>query len=97
MVKLRVSRRARADLDSIWLYVRRRDGVECAQRLIEGITGKFPLHAAQPGIGRRRDGLRPGLQSIPEGNYRIYYEQRRGKVNIVTIRHAARREKDLLS
>ena len=82
-MKLRVSRRARADLDSIWLYV-------C-------ITDKFPLLAAQPGIGRRRDELKPGLRSIPEGNYRIYYNQGRGKVNIVTIRHAARQEKNFLS
>ena len=90
-MKLRVSRRARADLDSIWLYVCKRDGAERAQRLIEGITDKFP------GIGRRRDELKPGLRSIPEGNYRIYYNQGRGKVNIVTIRHAARQEKNFLS
>jgi toxin ParE1/3/4 len=95
-VKLRVSRRARADLDSIWLHVYKRDGEERAQRLTEGIAGKFPLLAAQPGIGRRRDDLKTGLQSIPEGNYRIHYEQRRGQVNIVAIRHAARREKDFL-
>jgi toxin ParE1/3/4 len=96
-MKLRVSRRARADLDSIWLYVCKRDGAERAQRLIEGITDKFPLLAAQPGIGRRRDELKAGLRSIPEGNYRIYYNQGRGKVNIVTIRHAARQEKNFLS
>jgi toxin ParE1/3/4 len=96
-MKLRVSRRARADPDSIWSFVCKRDGPERVQRLIEGITDKFPLLAAQPGIGRRRDDLKPGLGSIPEGNYRIYYDQGRGRVNIVTTRHAARQEKNFLS
>lgn len=79
------------------MYVCKRDGAERAQRLVESITNRFPLRSAQPGIGRRRDDLKSGLQSIPEGTYRIYYEQRRGEVNIVTVRHAARQEKDFLS
>src|ERR1039457_4851092 len=42
-------------------------GARPTQRLIEGITEKLPLLAAQPGIGRRRDDLKPGCEAYPGG------------------------------
>jgi plasmid stabilization system protein ParE len=57
---------AEAELDGIWLYVARESGSsDIANRLIEGITGRFWLLAQHPQIGRRRDvDLRPGLRSF---------------------------------
>jgi len=59
-MKLRVSRRARADLDSIWLYVCNRDGAERAQRLVESITDKFrslPRNRVLGGARRPQTGV----------------------------------------
>jgi plasmid stabilization system protein ParE len=52
------------DLDEIWFYVAIQSGSpDVADRVIDGITSRFSLLAAYPGIGRKRDlELRPGLE-----------------------------------
>ena len=89
-MRIRVSRRATTDLDEIWLYIAERDGIEPAQRQIGTISEKFLLIASQPLIGRSEGGLRPALRSFPDGNYRIYYEQRPDYIRIVRVLHGAR-------
>ena len=75
MSKLRVARSATADLDEIWTYIARRESVEAAERFVSYLTSKFSLLARNPGLGRDRSDLRPGLRTFPVGNYRIYYRQ----------------------
>lgn len=56
----RVSPRAEADLDEIWLYVARESGnVETADRLIDAITDRFLTSRISVDRTLPRAGLRP--------------------------------------
>ena len=62
---------ADSDLDDIWCYVASKSGsLDAADRLIDSITDRLFLLASYPNLGRSRDDdLRPGLRSIPVGEY----------------------------
>lgn len=52
----RVTPRAEADLDDIWLYVSNDSGrMDVATRLIDSITDRFLFLASFPYMGRTRD------------------------------------------
>lgn len=87
---------ARADLDEIWLYIAQKSSIQIAERVVETITGIFPLLAANPVMGRHRPNLGEAMRSFPVTNYRIYYRQdRRGGLRILHVKHAARDERKL--
>jgi toxin ParE1/3/4 len=87
---------ARADLDEIWVYIAQEASVEAAEGVVQAITDVFPLIAANPAMGRHRPNLGEAMRSFPVTNYRIYYrEDRRGRVRILHVKHAARDERKL--
>jgi toxin ParE1/3/4 len=43
----------------------------------------------QPRIGRKRDDLKPGMRSLTEGNYIIYYHLMQDGVKVLRVLHAA--------
>ena len=91
MARLRVSRKARAELDNIWLYVARQSGsAEIANRIIDSITARFWLFSRYPNIGRSRDDLRPGLRSSVAGDYVIIYRVENDTVIIDHVLHGSR-------
>lgn len=53
MPTLTISPRAEEDLEEIWSFVAGRD-VEAADRLVDGITGRFDHLSAYPEAGRAR-------------------------------------------
>jgi toxin ParE1/3/4 len=70
----RLAAQARAELDHIWDHIARETGsADLADRQINAITDRFSLLATWPRIGRARDDLRPGLRSLPAGEYVIIY------------------------
>ena len=93
----RISSRAEADLDEIWLYVATESSsVEVADRLIDTITGNVLLLAGFPYAGRARDddfGL--GTRSFPTGEYVIVYSVEGSDVFILRVVHG-RRDLELL-
>ena len=86
--RVRVSRPAMADLDNMWEYVAEEQSVEAATRLVDSITGIFPLLGTQPAIGRLREEF--GARSFPVGNYIIYYRHRKGGIEISHVFHGKR-------
>jgi len=87
---------ARVDLDEIWFYIAQKSSVEVAESVVEAITGIFPLLASNPAMGRHRPNLGEAMRSFPVINYRIYYRQdRRGRLRILPVKHAARDERKL--
>jgi len=86
------------DLDEIWHYVATRSGsVEVADRLVDSITDRFLLLARHPNIGRSRDeDLRPGLRSLPVGDYVIIYRVKDEDVLILRVLHGSRNLRALL-
>ena len=78
------------DLFDISLYLARSASIEVAERFIEAFKQKFVLLADNPGIGRRREELAPGLRSIPEGRYVVFYRVLPESLLIVRVLHGSR-------
>lgn len=77
MNKAKVSAKARADLVAIWLYVAEQDGAETADRVIDRLAESFPLLAAFPAMGKRREDVFPAARVFPVGSYLVFYRKRR--------------------
>ena len=97
MKRYRLSRRAKADLDRIWLRVAREASIEIADRFIDAITERFPTLAGMPEAGKAQDELEPGLRSFPMRDYVIYYRKaHRGRILISRVIHGRRDQKKAL-
>lgn len=88
----RLARRAEADLEDIADYIARKSGsLETARRVIDSITDRFHLLAANPYIGRvRDDDLGPGRRSFPADRYIIVYRIAGRDVLILRVAHSRR-------
>jgi toxin ParE1/3/4 len=88
----RISPRAEADLDEIWLYVATESSsIEIADRLIDAITGNFLLLAGFPYAGRARDDdFGAGTRSFSTGEYVIVYSVEGSYVSILRVVHGKR-------
>jgi toxin ParE1/3/4 len=53
--------------------------------MLARIEEQFRLIAKQPGIGRQRDELRPGVRSVPIEAYVIYYRVTKGVVRVLRV------------
>lgn len=89
MKRYHVSARAKIDLAQIWSYIARRNR-RAARNVARGIIDRYRLLARFPGIGQRRDDLRPGIRTFPVGNYLIVYRAISDGVEIVRVLHGAR-------
>lgn len=89
MSQLRISPRASSDLIEIWSYIAD-DSVANADAFIDKMYETIELLASQPGSGRRREELAPGIQSFPIGRYIIFYRVVAGAIEIVRVLHGAR-------
>jgi toxin ParE1/3/4 len=89
MPRVALQPRARADLFDIWEYISR-DSEAKADEFIQSLDATFHLLASQPGIGRVRNELLPGLLSFPVGRYVVFYKQTSNGIVIVRVLHAAR-------
>lgn len=89
MSQLRISPRASSDLIEIWSYIAD-DSVTNADAFIDKIYETMELIARQPGLGRHRDDLAPGIQSFGVGRYIVFYRVVAGSIEIVRVLHGAR-------
>lgn len=89
MKQPRLTEEAEADLADIWLRMAV-DNPANATRFIESVLEKCELLAGQPGIGRARPLLGPGLRSFAVGNYLIFYRAIADGIEVVRIIHGAR-------
>ena len=70
MSQLRISPRASSDLIEIWIYIAD-DSVANADAFIDKLYQAIQALGRQPGSGRHREELAPGIQSFPFGRYII--------------------------
>jgi toxin ParE1/3/4 len=84
MKEARLSLRARADLNDIWLYIAS-DSPEAADRFIDRLLAAGKKLAASPRIGRAREELARGVRSFPVGSYVIFYRGSRSGIEVVRI------------
>jgi toxin ParE1/3/4 len=88
-VKLYVSPEAENDLDEIEQYIGADDPV-AAINFVKLLTERFTQLTDNPGIGHKRDYLMAGLRSIVEGNYLIFYRQKKAAIEVIRVLHGAR-------
>ena len=81
--------RAQADLESHQDYIAR-DRPRASLAWVERLESRCLKLAQNPGWGRRRDDLRPGLRSLPFGRYVIFHRVTTRGVEIVRVLHASR-------
>ena len=87
----RLSTAAAGDLDGIRAFTLERWGR--AQWLVYygTLARAFERIAAEPETGRRRDGFRPGMRSMPCGLHVVFYQELGdGVIGIVRVLHARR-------
>lgn len=89
MADVRVSPRANADLEEIWLTVAL-DNQPAADRLLRGIGTKLELLAVFPEMGARRPDIAPSARLLVEGSYLVLYEIGPEGVEVVRVIHGAR-------
>ena len=77
------------DLDEIWLFIASSNLV-AADGLIDTLTEKFDMLAANANIGQSCQELAPGLRRFPVGNYLIFYRVIDNGIEIVRILHGMR-------
>jgi toxin ParE1/3/4 len=87
--KHRISPRASADLIEIWSYIAD-DSVANADAFLDRLYQSIQALARQPGLGRHREELAPGLHSNPFGRYIIFYRAVTDAIEIVRVLHGAR-------
>lgn len=88
-LKIRRSRRARADQDAIWSYIAT-DNMAAADTQIDRIDAAFHRLAEYPDAGRNRPDIEPTIRALPVDNYLIFYRVMAETLDIVSIVHAAR-------
>lgn len=89
-MRIRVSRPARADLEEIFSYWSERVSISIAERLIDAIVDRFHLIGEFPRAGKAADEIAKGVRVSPVGNYLIYYQRKRGFIDIVHVFHGDR-------
>ena len=89
MPEIRISPRASSDLVEIWSYIAD-DSVANADAFIDKLDETIEALANQPGSGRRREELAPGILSFPFGRYIIFYRPCQDAIEIVRVLDGAR-------
>jgi toxin ParE1/3/4 len=89
MSRIDLSPRANADLLKIWSFIAS-DSETHADAFIDKLDDTLRLLARQPGMGRRRYDLVPGIQSFPVASYIIFYRAISRGIEVVRVLHASR-------
>ena len=87
--RVQVSREAKADLREIRDHVAAFN-VGAAKKLVRQIAATFDTLGDMPMVGRERDDLAVGLQSLVVGKYIVVYRLPEDAVEIVRVLHGAR-------
>jgi toxin ParE1/3/4 len=95
MPRLRKTSIASQDLLGIWEYIAQ-DNPAAADRMWQRFEECFELLLKFPYVGEPQDRFRPGLRSVVEGSYVIFYEPRLDEILIYRVLHGARRWEDLI-
>lgn len=76
-----------ADLEAIWVYTVEQWGVEQAERYLNGLFACFDDLARHPQVGRRRDDVKAGYRSFPQGRHVVFYVVVPAGIEVIGIVH----------
>jgi toxin ParE1/3/4 len=79
---------AQADLEQIWDYTRGRWGLDQAEDYLRELQRGIERAAANPGIGRPCDEIRPGYRKLPAGSHTLFYRvTAEAVIDVVRVLH----------
>jgi toxin ParE1/3/4 len=87
MSAYRISPRAERDLEEIWLYTEGRWSAAQADRYAGALIDMIEALAADPGLGRKIDDVRPGYRKQAAGSHFIFYRQAPPGIEVIRILH----------
>ena len=88
-MKIRVSHRARADLEEIWRYSSRNWGEEHADLFIDLLVMRFAWLTENRGLWRDRSDLGPSLFTYTEKSHVIYFMHSTASLKIARLLHVS--------
>ncbi|MDQ6434738.1 type II toxin-antitoxin system RelE/ParE family toxin [Mesorhizobium sp. LHD-90] len=94
-MSFRLHPEAKADIKAITHYIAK-DNRRAAEGWFEEVYERCRRIGEMPRMGVARFDIRPGLRSLPFGNYLILYGEIEGGVEIIRVVHGARQWEDLL-
>jgi toxin ParE1/3/4 len=80
--------RATADLEEIADFLAALEAPGRAERILAHLINRARWLASQPGIGRRRDDLGPGIRTWPERSFIIVYRVVAADTEVVRVAEA---------
>ncbi len=95
-MRLRKTPIAEQDLLGIWEFIAR-DSPANADRFWQRLNERFQLLLRQPLMGESQECFLPGLRSVVEGSYIIFYEPRFDEILIYRVLHGAQKWDELVS
>ena len=87
MMRLRLSERARADLDGIWEHTAQRWDIDQAEAYLRAINQALTLLRENPRLGRNVGDAKPGYFKFPAVSHVIYYKLPPGTLDVIRILH----------
>lgn len=81
---------AKRDLEGFQVYLEAEAGEEKAGEVIDSILARCRSLSSSPNIGRKRDEIEPGIRTVTEGKYVIYYIADEHVVVVTRILHSSR-------
>ncbi|HET9784255.1 MAG TPA: type II toxin-antitoxin system RelE/ParE family toxin [Terriglobales bacterium] len=89
-MKLEITKAAERDLEESDRYWAETAGAAVADRMGEELAKRLLLLTEFPRCGKAVPGAGSGVRCLPSGPYLIFYRIRRGAVQVLHLRHAAR-------
>lgn len=83
-----ISPRAQRDLEGIWDSTAERWNLTQAEIYLRGIWAAIETIAADPGIGRSADDVRPSYRRYPVGSHVIFCQLADEMVDVIRILHS---------
>ena len=83
----KIRKKAKEDLQKIWLYTLDHWGVKQADDYIRLIIKKFEWLAENPKAGQARYEIKPGYFCIPIGSHLIFYILTEQQPDIISVVH----------
>jgi plasmid stabilization system protein ParE len=90
-VKLEITKAAERDLEESDRYWAEAAGAEVADRMGEELARRMVLLIEIRRCGKAVPDAGPGVRCLPSGPYLTFYQIRRMAVQVLHLRHAARR------
>ena len=83
----RLSPKARADMETVWLYSLGQWGQKQTERYVDDLTEAFEFLAERPSAGVGCDNIRVGYRKHPVIRHVIYYRKTNYGVEVMRVLH----------